>query len=57
MREAYRISEEFDTPVLFRTTTRVSHSKSIVEPGEREEHDIAPYKKNAQKFVCTPARA
>ena len=57
MREAYRISEEFDTPVLFRTTTRVSHSKSLVELGEREEHEIVPYKKNAQKFVCTPARA
>lgn len=57
MREAYRISEEFDTPVLFRTTTRVSHSKSLVELGEREEHGIAPYKKSAQKFVCTPARA
>ena len=57
MREAYRISEEFDMPVLFRTTTRVSHSKSLVELGEREEHEIAPYQKNAQKFVCTPARA
>ena len=57
MKTAYTISEEFDMPVLFRTTTRVSHSKGIVELGEREEHEIPPYKKNAAKFVCTPARA
>ena len=36
MKEAYRISEEFDLPVLFRTTTRVAHSKSLVTFGERE---------------------
>ena len=30
MKEAYRISERFDMPVLFRTTTRISHSKSLV---------------------------
>lgn len=57
MKTAYELSEEFDMPVLFRTTTRVSHSKSLVELGERVEHEIPPYKKNAQKFVCTPARA
>ena len=39
MAEAYRISELFDTPVLFRTTTRVSHSKSLVELGERTERE------------------
>ena len=54
---AYDISEEFDMPVLFRTTTRVSHSKSLVETGERRGHEIAPYKRNAQKFVCTPVGA
>jgi indolepyruvate ferredoxin oxidoreductase alpha subunit len=37
MKEAYRISEQFDMPVLFRTTTRISHSKSLVTFGEREE--------------------
>jgi indolepyruvate ferredoxin oxidoreductase, alpha subunit len=34
---AYAVSEQFDTPVLLRTTTRTSHSKSLVELGEREE--------------------
>lgn len=57
MRTAYDISEEFDMPVLFRTTTRVSHSKSLVELGERTEHEIKPYTPNPKKFVCTPAGA
>ena len=57
MRAAYDISEEFDMPVLFRTTTRVSHSKSLVELGERTEHEIKPYTPNPKKFVCTPAGA
>ena len=44
-------------PVLFRTTTRVSHSKSLVEFGEREEHIPAEYVKNNSKFNCSPALA
>ena len=54
---ACEISEEFDTPVLFRTTTRVCHSKSLVEFGEREEHQAPAYARNVRKFVCTPAHA
>ncbi len=57
MREAYKISEEYDMPVLFRTTTRVSHSKSLVELGERTEPEWKGYQKNAAKNVCTPANA
>lgn len=57
MKEAYRISEKFDMPVLFRTTTRVSHSKSLVSPGQREETCPAPYQRNARKFVSVPANA
>ena len=57
MQEAYRISETYDMPVLFRTTTRVSHSKSLVELGERCEPEWKPYQKNAAKNVCTPANA
>ena len=57
LKEAYRISERFDMPVLFRTTTRVSHSKSLVTFGEREEQEVIPYQRNAAKFVCTPANA
>jgi len=57
VKEAFEISEKFDMPVIFRTTTRVSHSKSLVELGERTEVEIPEYKKNAQKFMCTPAFA
>ncbi|HWQ98203.1 MAG TPA: indolepyruvate ferredoxin oxidoreductase subunit alpha [Clostridia bacterium] len=57
MKEAYEISERFDIPVLFRTTTRVSHSKSLVALGEREEQTPARYVRNIPKFVCTPANA
>ena len=57
MKEAYRISEEYDTPVLFRVTTRICHSKSIVELGEREEVGFKPYVKNISKYVNVPANA
>ena len=57
MKEAYKISEMFDAPVLFRTTTRISHSKSLVDLGEREEPEIKPYTRNPQKYMCTPAIA
>ena len=57
MKEAYMVSERFNTPVLFRTTTRVSHSKSLVSLGEREEQSPAHYVRNIPKFVCTPAFA
>lgn len=55
--EAFRISEEFNTPVLYRMTTRICHSKSLVSFGERTEKDIIPYVKNAKKFVAAPANA
>ena len=54
---ACEISEEFDTPVLYRTTTRVGHSKGLVEFGERTEHTAPAYQRNVRKFVCTPANA
>lgn len=57
IKEAYKISEEFDTPVLFRVTTRICHSKSIVEFGERVEVPFKPYSRNISKFVSTPANA
>ena len=57
MREAYRISEQFDIPVLFRTTTRVAHSKSIVTFGEREEQEAKPYTRNTRKNIASPANA
>ena len=57
MMEAYEVSEYFDTPVLFRMTTRVCHSKSIVEVGERKDVPIREYKKNPENRVSVPANA
>jgi indolepyruvate ferredoxin oxidoreductase alpha subunit len=55
MRSAYAISESFDTPVLFRMTTRVCHSKSLVTPSRRSEVPLRPYVKNLDKFDLVPA--
>ena len=57
MKAAYEISERYDVPVLFRTTTRVAHSKSLVREGSREEHPAAPYKRNTRKYIAAPANA
>lgn len=57
IKTALELSEEYDTPVLFRMTTRVCHSKSIVELKEREEIPIKEYKKNKEKYVIVPAYA
>ncbi len=54
---AFEMSEKFETPVLIRLTTRVCHSKSLVEPEARQEKEIVPYVKNASKYVCVPANA
>ena len=54
---AFDLSEQFDTPVFVRLSTRVSHSQSLVEVGEREEHIVKPYEKNIPKHVMMPAMA
>ena len=54
---AFEISEKFDIPVMLRTTTRVSHSKSLVALGERTEHPVEEYTKNIKKNVASPANA
>ena len=54
---AYEISEKFDTPVLLRLSTRISHSQSIVELCDRNEVGLKPYTKNPQKYVMMPAYA
>ena len=53
---AYELSEKFDTPVLLKMCTRISHSQSVVEVGEREEH-IKQYEKNIAKYVMMPGNA
>lgn len=57
MKEAFAISEKFDIPVLFRTTTRVCHSKSLVEFGDVVETEPYEYKRNVFKYVSAPANA
>ena len=53
---AYELSEQFDTPVLMKMCTRVSHSQSIVECGPRVEK-IGEYKKDIPKYVMMPGNA
>ncbi|MBE6598780.1 MAG: indolepyruvate ferredoxin oxidoreductase subunit alpha [Ruminococcaceae bacterium] len=57
IKAAFELSEQFDTPVIFRLTTRVSHSRSPVEIGEREEFEVKAYDKNPGKYVMMPANA
>ncbi|GLC29480.1 indolepyruvate ferredoxin oxidoreductase subunit alpha [Clostridium omnivorum] len=54
MKMAFEISEKFDTPVLLRMTTRVCHSKGIVDCGERQEIGIKNYVKDIKKYVTVP---
>lgn len=57
VKKAMIISENYDTPVIVRLTTRVAHSQSIVELGEKEAYELKPYEKNIKKYVMTPANA
>ena len=54
---AYELSEQFDTPVLLKMCTRVSHSQSVVETGERVEPPARPYEKNPAKYIMMPGYA
>lgn len=56
-KKAYELSEQFDTPVFLRLSTRVSHSQSLVEEEEREDVPLKDYEKNPQKYVMMPANA
>lgn len=55
--KAYEISEKYDTPVLFRMTTRVCHSKGIVECKDRVEAGIREYQKDVVKNITVPANS
>jgi len=58
MKLAFQISEQFDTPVFFRTTTRVSHSKSVVTLQEPQVHeDKTKLTHHAEKYVMVPINA
>jgi len=57
MKLAYEISENFDRPVVFRTTTRLAHSQGLVELCDRVEPEDKPYEKDIRKNVMMPGNA
>lgn len=54
---AFELSEKYDTPVMVRTTTRLSHSQGPVTLEERQEREDKPYTRNAAKYVMMPGNA
>ncbi|MEG2957080.1 MAG: indolepyruvate ferredoxin oxidoreductase subunit alpha, partial [Christensenellaceae bacterium] len=57
IRYAYEISEKFDTPVLLRSNTRISHSRGVVDTGERIHIHLKEYEKDIKKYVMMPGMA
>jgi len=57
MKFAYTVSEKYDTPVILRTTTRLSHSQGTVTLEEREEVADKPYERDISKYVMMPGMA
>lgn len=56
-KKAFELSERFDTPVILRMCTRVSHSQSIVNTNKKEDYKLRVYKKNPSKYIMVPANA
>ncbi|MFA5676142.1 MAG: indolepyruvate ferredoxin oxidoreductase subunit alpha [Christensenellales bacterium] len=54
---AYELSEQYDTPVIVRTNTRLSHSQGLVETAPRRDIALKPYVKDIQKYVMMPGMA
>ena len=54
---AFALSEEYDTPMILRMCTRVSHSQSIVNTGGREDIPRIPYEKKPAKYIMMPGYA
>ena len=57
MKAAFELSEQFDTPVIYRTCTRIAHSQSLVTLTDRAEIPLRPYVKEPQKYIMAPANA
>lgn len=57
MKMAFDLSEQFDRPFVFRTTTRLAHSQGLVELGERKAVEDKPYERNIRKTVMMPGNA
>lgn len=56
-KKAFELSEQYDTPVFIRLSTRVSHSQSLVEEHEKEDYELKSYDKNPAKYVMMPGNA
>lgn len=54
---AYDLSERFDAPFLLRLSTRISHSRSLVNISDRENKELKPYNRDVMKNVMMPAMA
>jgi len=54
---AFDLSEKYDTPVIVRSTTRLSHSQGLVELEERTEPFDIPYERDMAKYVMMPGNA
>ena len=52
-KKAFELSEKYNTPVFIKTCTRVAHSQSVVETGERVVPDQVPYVKDPTKVMMT----
>jgi len=57
VQEAFRISEEFDTPVFLRMTTRICHAKEDVTIGKKKEVPVKPFNIDVAKYVMVPGNA
>jgi len=57
VKRAYEISEEYDTPVILRLTTRIAHSQSIVNLEDKSNYQLKEYNKDAMKYVMMPGMA
>jgi indolepyruvate ferredoxin oxidoreductase, alpha subunit len=57
VKEAFEISETFDCPVIVRLSTRIAHSQSIVNLGEKVDYKLKDYVKDPNKYVMMPAMA
>ena len=57
VKEAFKISERFDTPVIVRLTTRIAHSQSIVSMGDRRMAALRPFDQRHGKYIVAPVFA
>ena len=56
-KSAFKLSEEYDTPVILRMCTRIAHSQCLVDVGERENVPLKEYVKQPAKFIMMPGYA